>query len=343
MKRHLNTLFITTEDACLAKEGESVVVRIERQTRLRAPLQNLGAIVCFGRVLLTQPAIALCAAHQVPIALMSRSGRFVARVTGPTAGNVLLRRRQYRLADDPAASAAIARHVLAGKIANSRAVLLRRLRDAPAGDGSVEVQQAVEQLSATLEEARHEQDPDRVRGLEGEAARAYFGVFDHLIAAQKEHFRFAGRSRRPPMDAVNALLSFLYALLAGDTAGACEAVGLDPCVGFLHRDRPGRPSLALDLMEELRAFLADRLALSLINRRQVSPDGFVRSETGAVRMTDTTRKAVLVAYQKRKQQTLSHPFLQEPTTIGLLPHVQAMLLARYLRGDLDAYPPFLWK
>lgn len=343
MKRHLNTLFLTTEDAWLTKQGDSVVVRIENETRMQLPLQSIGGVVCFGRVIVTQPAIALCAAAGVPIAMLSRTGRFLARITGPTSGNVLLRRQQYRQADCGAHTGAIARNVVAGKIANARAVLMRFARDYPESAGIAEVGSAVRKLSAILEDVGNAQDTNAIRGLEGDGAGQYFAVFDHLITAQKEHFRFTGRSRRPPLDRVNALLSFLYALLTNDAVGACEAVGLDPQVGFLHRDRPGRPSLALDLVEELRAFLADRLALSLINRKQVGPGGFEESDSGAVRMDDKTRRAVIAAYQKRKLRTVTHPFLNEKTTIGLIVHLQARLLARQLRGELDSYPPFLWK
>ena len=342
MKHHLNTLFITTEDACLTKQGEAVVVRVEQENKLHVPLNNIGGIVCFGRVLLTQPAIAKCAEQGVPISLLDRNGRFLARVTGPTSGNVLLRRQQYRCSDSLAA-VEIARHVVIGKIANARAVLLRHLRDYPEPDGASNVAAAAERLSAQIKQARAVADLDALRGVEGDAGRTYFGVFDELIRAQRDAFRFTGRSRRPPLDNVNALLSFLYAMLAQDAVGACEAVGLDPAVGFLHRDRPGRPGLALDLIEELRPFLADRLALSLINRRQVTADGFTAMPGGAVQMSDKTRKAVLTAYQQRKQMVVTHPFLGERTTIGLIVHLQARLLARHLRGDEDAYPPFLWK
>lgn len=343
MKRHLNTLFITTEDAWLAKEGESVVVRVDKETRLRVPLHNLGSITCFGRVQVTQPAIAKCAAAGVPIVLLGRTGRFLARITGPTSGNVLVRREQYRRADNPSATLGVSRNIVAAKVSNSRAVLLRYVRDHADLPGAQAVNEVVRRLNGTLHDLQTAADADQVRGAEGEAAKAYFDVFDHLITDQKDGFSFRGRTRRPPTDEVNALLSFLYALLTNDAAAACEGVGLDPAVGFLHRDRPGRPSLALDLVEEFRAFLGDRLVLSLINRRQVQPAGFTKTESGAVRMNDETRKTVLVAYQKRKQQTVTHPFLGEKLDIGLLVHIQARLLARHLRGELDAYPPFLWK
>jgi CRISPR-associated protein Cas1 len=343
MKRHLNTLFVTTQDACLAKDGDAVVVRIEKKPRLRVPLHNLGGIVCFGRVVLTQPVIAMCAQAGVPISLLSLHGRFLARIVGFTPGNVLLRREQYRRADDRAAAAGIAANMVAAKIANARAALLRRLRDYPNAPGNDQIDAAATRLTTNIEELQSGLDLDRVRGLEGEAARMYFAVFDHLITAQKEDFSFRGRTRRPPLDSVNALLSFVYALLAHDARAGCEAAGLDAAVGYLHSDRPGRPGLALDLMEEFRPFLADRLTLSLINRKQVRAGGFQATDSGAVIMEDATRKTVLTAYQTRKQQSIMHPFLREKTTVGLLVHLQARLLARHLRGDLDAYPPFLWK
>jgi CRISP-associated protein Cas1 len=344
MKNHLNTLFVTTQKSYLAKEGEAVLVRVERETKLRVPLHNLGGIVCFGHVGLSPPLMALCGQRGVAISLLTESGQFLARIDGFTSGNVLLRREQYRRADSEQASAAVARAVVAAKIANCRSVLLRAMRDYPDNPAISTVAAAAQRMALGMGDLQSpDLSLDHVRGLEGEAANAYFGVFDHLITAQKESFAFRGRSRRPPLDNVNALLSFLYAMLGHDARAACEASGLDPQVGFLHRDRPGRAGLALDLMEELRPYLVDRLALSLINRKQVSGDGFVTSESGAVTMTDATRKAVLVAYQKRKQEEVMHPFLGERVTVGLIVHLQARLLARHIRGDLDAYPPFIWK
>jgi CRISPR-associated protein Cas1 len=344
MKQHLNTLFVTTDGAYLAREGEAVLVRVEKQTRLRVPIHTLGGIVCFGRVGLSPSLMGLCGEKGVCISLLSDHGRFLARVNGYTSGNVLLRREQYRRADSPGETAAISRVIVAAKIANGRSVLLRHLRDYPQSAGRAEVEKATAYLAQSLELLGDKGlGADSVRGIEGDSAACYFGVFDHLIVAQKEGFGFKLRSRRPPLDPVNALLSFLYSMLAHDVRGACEAAGLDPQVGFLHRDRPGRPGLALDLMEEFRPFLADRLALSLINRRQVSAGGFKTAENGAVQMDDATRKALLVAYQKRKQEEILHPFLNEKVSIGLLCHLQARLLARHLRGDLEAYPPFVWK
>jgi CRISPR-associated protein Cas1 len=259
-------------------------------------------------------------------------------------GNVLLRVEQYRRAADATASAAIARAVVAAKTINSRAVLLRAAREAPADSPArVPLTAAAKQLGWLARKHTQALPLEEVRGLEGEAARIYFGVFDQLIVAQKTGFTFSGRSRRPPLDPVNALLSFLYTMLAHDCRAALEGVGLDPQVGFLHRLRPGRPSLALDLMEELRAPFADRLALTLINRQQVKAEGFALGESGEVRMNDATRKEVLLTWQKRKQEEIRHPFLDETLPLGLVPHAQALLLARHLRGDLDAYPPMIWK
>jgi CRISPR-associated protein Cas1 len=285
----------------------------------------------------------LCAERNVGISFLSERGRFWARVEGPVSGNVLLRREQYRRADDAVASSELARAIVVAKIANCRTVLLRAARERPEGEGAPELATAADHLAQHLRSLEEPMSLDTVRGKEGDAARMYFGVFDHLITAQREDFFFRERSRRPPLDNMNALLSFLYTLLVHDVRSALEGVGLDPAVGYLHRDRPGRPGLALDMMEELRPFLADRLALSLVNRQQVKGEGFRKTETGAVLMDDETRKEVLVAYQKRKQEEIQHPFLGEKVAVGLLPHCQALLMARCLRGDLDGYPPFIWK
>jgi CRISPR-associated protein Cas1 len=343
MKQHLNTLFVTLDEAYLAKQGEAVLVRVAKETRLRVPIHTLGGIVCFGRVGVSPSLMALCGERGVAISLLSGTGRFLAKIDGFTSGNVLLRREQYRRADDLPAACAIARNMIAAKVANTRGVLMRARRDYPQLAAKPEVERAVAQLADSVRVAALANDLDALRGIEGDAGRVYFDVFDHAIVQQKETMAFRTRSRRPPLDPVNALLSFLYAMLAHDCRAACEAVGLDPAVGFLHRDRPGRPGLALDLMEEFRPVFADRLALSLINRKQVDIAGFRTSESGAVLMDDATRKAVLIAYQKRKQEQVIHPFIGESTSLGLLPHLQARLLARHLRGDLDAYPAFFWK
>ncbi len=343
MKRLLNTLYVTTQSSYLMREGDTVVVRVDKEDRLRVPLHGLAGIVCFGRVSASPQLMGACAERDVAISFFDERGRFWARVQGPVSGNVLLRREQYRRAEDPEQTAAIARAIVAAKIANSRTVLMRAVRDHPEMAGAEHTRDAADHLARLLKALDRDLPLDTARGYEGEAAKTYFGVFDHLIVAQKEDFRFGGRNRRPPLDNMNALLSFLYAMLAHDTAAALEGVGLDPAVGYLHRDRPGRPGLALDLMEELRPVIADRVVLSLVNRQQIRGSGFVCTETGAVMMDDDTRKQVLLAYQERKQEEMQHPFLDEKVAVGLLPHVSALLMARHLRGDLDGYPPFLWR
>ena len=344
MKKHLNTLFVTTQGAYLAKEGETVVVRVEKEVKLRVPVHTIGGIVCFGNVLCSPFLMGFCAENGVGISFLSEYGRFLARVQGPVSGNVLLRREQYRQADNLKTAAAVTRSLLTGKIANSRTVLQRALRDHSDKIHAGEVEFTVKRLNGVLDLVKENHHSlDTLRGFEGDAAHLYFGVFNHLIVSQKDDFVFEERNRRPPLDKVNALLSFIYTLLVHDIRSALETVGLDPAVGFLHRDRPGRPSLALDLMEEFRPFLADRLVLSLINLKQVQGNGFNHAEAGGIMMEDDTRRTVLVAYQERKKEELVHPFLDEKVSIGMLFHIQALLMARYLRGDLDGYPPFIWR
>lgn len=343
MRKLGNTLYVTTPGAYLGKDGEAVAVRIDEEVKLRIPVHLLDGIVCLGPTGASPYLLGFCGEQGVHVSFLTEQGRFLARVHGPVSGNVLLRRAQYRAADAPERSTAIVRSIVAAKIANTRAVLRRALRDRPDGEGRPPIESAVVRIGALVPSLRGAPSIDVLRGLEGQAARIYFEAFDSLIVQQREAFSFHGRSRRPPLDPTNALLSFLYALLRHDAESALEAVGLDPAVGFLHTDRPGRPGLALDLMEELRAFLCDRLALSLINLRQIRPEGFSTRETGGVEMDDATRKEILVAYQKRKQEELLHPFLREKAPVGLLLHLQAALLARHLRGDLDAYPSFFWK
>ncbi len=343
MRHHLNTLFVTSQDAYVSKEGETVLVRVNGDVRMRIPILSLGGIVCFGRVSMSPALMGLCGERGVTVSFLSEHGRFLARVCGPTTGNVLLRRDQYRRTDDEARCLEIVRALVAAKITNSRAVLLRFLRDRPDGSESDAVEAAGGRLVALLRQLESTDTLDGCRGLEGAAARSYFEVFDHLITQQKEAFVFRERSRRPPLDNVNALLSFVYTLLVHDLCGALESVGLDPAVGFLHRDRPGRPGLALDLMEEFRSWFGDRLVLSLVNLKQVTAGDLKMTESGAVHLTEDGRKTVLTAYQKRKQDEVIHPFLGERSTVGLLPYLQATILARCLRGDLDAYAPFVWK
>jgi CRISP-associated protein Cas1 len=343
MKKHLNTLFITTQGAYLSKEGETVVVSVEREKKLQLPLHTLDGIVCFGRVMCSPYLMGFCAERDVAISFLSEHGRFLARVQGPVSGNVLLRREQYRRADCDDASAHIAHSVLVGKLTNTRTVLQRAVRDHGDKVDADPINKASTHISALLKSIRSGMPLDSLRGMEGDAARVYFGVFDHLIVNKCNGFSFNGRNRRPPLDPINCLLSFIYTLLLHDVRSALESVGLDSAVGYLHRDRPGRPGLALDMMEEFRPVIADRLALSLINRGQAAEKDFVVQETGAVIMNDDMRKKVIMAYQKRKQDEIFHPFLEENINIGLLFSSQALLLARYLRGDLDAYPPFAWR
>ncbi|MFH1310206.1 MAG: type I-C CRISPR-associated endonuclease Cas1c [Candidatus Omnitrophota bacterium] len=343
MKKYLNSLFVTTQGAYLSKEGETVVVTVEKEKRLQLPIHTISGIVCFGQVSMSPYLMGFCAENSVAVSFLTEYGRFLARVHGKTNGNVLLRRQQYRMADDNVFSAGLAKAFLTGKFANSRVVLQRALRDHPEKVDVKLFESVSKRLSVSIGQIQQNLSLDELRGIEGDCAHAYFDVFNHLIVAQKEDFIFDGRNRRPPLDKVNCLLSFLYTLLVHDARSALESVGLDSYVGFLHRDRPGRPALALDMMEEVRAFLADRLTLSLINREQVQKKGFIQSESGAVLMDEDTRKIVLVAYQKRKQEEIMHPFIKESIPVGLLFYVQALLLARYLRGDLDGYPVYIWK
>ncbi len=343
MRKMLNTLYVTTQGAYLNKEGETVVVNIERETRLRLPVHTLGSIVCFGQVTCSPFLLGHCAENGVSVSFMTSYGKFLARVQGPVAGNELLRREQYRQADDLIASARLAKMFVLGKVANCRTVMGRVLRDHAAKVNSDGIGLMVSQFSKIAQKLLYEENLETIRGIEGSAANSYFGLFNELIVAQKEDFVFASRNRRPPLDKVNCLLSFLYTLLYHDARSALETVGLDPAVGFLHRDRPGRLSLALDLMEEFRPILADRLALSLINLGQVRKNGFRNTESGAVLMDDDTRKALLTEYQKRKQVEIEHPFMKEKMPLGMLMFAQAQLLSRYLRGDLEEYPPFIWR
>ena len=343
MRQFLNSLYVTTQGAWLACDGQSVDVRVEKESKMRVPIQTLASIVCFGQVSCSPFLLGRCAEHGVKVAFLTEHGRFLARVEGPVSGNVLLRRRQYRWADLPEHASSVTYSIVLAKLANCRSVLLRGARDSAPGEGTEALDRAAKRMAHLADELKPTSPVPELRGYEGEAARTYFSVFDHLIVGDKGNFFLRNRSRRPPLDNANALLSFIYTLLTHDMTAALETVGLDPAVGYLHVERPGRPSLALDLVEELRPVIADRLVLTLINRRQVAADGFVRAETGGVVMSDTTRKEVLVAYQKRKQEEMVHPFLQEKIPFGMVPFVQATLLARHLRGDLESYPSFLWK
>lgn len=342
MKKLANVLYITTPDSYLTLDGENVVVKRDDQASVRLPLHNLENIVCFGYLGASPALMGACVERNVGLCFLSPNGRFLARVSGKVKGNVLLRKKQYEMSEKPDQSVPIAVSFLLGKIANCRKVIERALRDHAMLVDVKTLAQASGFLRETLTALPRCGSIGELMAFEGSAAKIYFGVFDQLILHQRDAFTFQERSRRPPLDNMNAMLSFLYVLLTNEVVSALEVVGLDPYVGFLHQDRPGRPSLALDLMEELRPVFADRLALSLVNRRQVTGKGFTQKESGGVLMDDDTRKVVLTAWQDRKKEEIMHPFLKERIAFGLVPHVQAMLLARYLRGDLDAYPPLFW-
>ena len=343
MKRILNTLYVTSAGTYLRKNGETIEVKVKSQPPMRIPVITIGGIVCFGAVRVSPPLMLFCSERGIAISFLSPHGRFYGRVVGPTSGNVLLRRTQYRWADDDYKSVEIARNVVCAKVANCRTVLMRAMRDHDDMLNRTSVQQAVDHLNASIVRAQAEHDLNAVRGIEGDSGRTYFNVFDHLIFADKMQFKFERRSRRPPLDRVNALLSFVYTLLYHDVRSALEVSGLDPAVGYLHRDRPGRMGLALDLMEEFRPVFADRLVLSLINRQQILAAAFRTSKSGAVLLNDAHRKTVISAYQNRKQESIRHLFLDEQMKIGTLFVTQSLLFARYLRGDIDGYPPFIWK
>ncbi len=343
MRKLLNTLHIMTQGAYLHRDGETVSVKVGQELKLRVPVHTLEGLVCWGQVLCSPPVLALCCEHGVGISYLTEQGRFLARVQGSVSGNVLLRRQQYRMCDSGEAALPTVRMIVTAKVANSRTVLLRGARENASVEEAAQLREAAQRLQWIGLDASRATTVDAARGFEGLAAQEYFAVFNSMIGSDREAFTFHGRSRRPPLDRCNGLLSFVYALLRHDIESALETVGLDPAVGFLHADRPGRPSLALDLMEELRAPLADRLVLTLINRRQVQADGFTVQDGGATLLEETTRKQVVAAWQMRKQEELLHPFLNERIALGLVPYVQALLLARHIRGGLDAYPAFLWR
>ncbi|MDR2904005.1 MAG: type I-C CRISPR-associated endonuclease Cas1c [Clostridiales bacterium] len=343
MRKLLNTLYVTTPDVYLSLDGENIVILKEEEKLARFPLHNLEGIVTFGYTGASPALMGKCAENGVSLAFCTAHGRFLADVRGEVSGNVILRRTQYRAADDETRRLAIARNMLIGKFHNSRWVLERAVRDHPQRIDAERVKNAAGLVANAAVRIQSAQNGGEQMGIEGEAASCYFSVFDELILAGKEDFFFHERTRRPPLNNVNAMLSFVYTLLSYEAASALSAVGLDPFVGFLHRDRPGRRSLALDLIEELRAPLADRFVLTLINTRQISGKSFEKKENGAVLLKAEDRKTVLTAWQNRKREQIMHPFLKEKIEWGLVPHTQALLLARFLRGDLDEYPPFLWK
>ncbi|WP_337104255.1 type I-C CRISPR-associated endonuclease Cas1c [Paenibacillus sp. YIM B09110] len=343
MKKLLNTLFVTQPDVYLSLDGDNIVLLKEQEKLGRLPLHNLESIIAFGYTGASPALMGYCAERNISIAFMTMNGRFIARVIGMSKGNVVLRKKQYLLSEDEAESAKVARNFIVGKIYNHKWMLERMTRDYPLRIDVPQFKEVSQKLSSLIKEVRACEDLELLRGLEGQAAFNYYRLFDPMILQQKEDFYFHTRSRRPPLDNINAMLSFSYTLLANDMTAALEGVGLDAYVGFLHRDRPGRVSLALDVMEELRGVYADRFVIGLVNKKVLNKDDFLKKENGAVIMRDDARKKFVSAWQEKKQEKITHPYLGEKISWGLVPHVQALLLARYLRGDLDEYPPFLWK
>jgi CRISPR-associated protein Cas1 len=343
VKKLLNTLYVTAEDAYLGLDGENAVIMTEDKTIGRVPLHTLESIVAFSYVGASPALMCKCADMNISLVFIRPSGQFAAKVTGKSYGNILLRREQYRICDDEKRSLDIAKNIIAAKIKNSAAVVDRAIRDHEMRIDAAKLGRASEALKTAAACAYDADNADMLRGIEGESANTYFFVFDDMILQQKDEFYYRSRSRRPPMDNVNALLSFTYALLTSMCVGALETVGLDPYAGFFHTERPGRCSLALDLIEEFRACLGDRFVLTMINRRVISDSDFTRKENGSVLLKDDSRKVYLSSWQEKKRETITHPFLGEKVEWGLLPYVQAMLLARYIRGDINTYPPFFWK
>lgn len=343
MRKLRGTLYITTPDKYLFLDGENIVMHAKDDTEIRLPLHNIEDIVVFGGRGVSPALMNKCTEDSIGLTFMSRSGKFLARAEGAVSGNVYLRREQYRIADNEERSLAIARNFITGKLYNSRYVIDRAVRDHSLQVDVEKLKSRSELLSQAILKCRNVTDIDTLRGIEGESAQLYFSVFDEFILQQKDEFRFTVRSKRPPLDNVNALLSFAYSIATGMCTSALEAVGLDPYVGFMHTDRPGRRSLALDLVEEFRAIMCDRFVVSLINKRIIGNDDFDIREDGAVLLSEDGRKLFLTHWQSRKQETVTHPFLKEKVEWGLLPYVQALLLARYIRGDLDEYPMLLWR
>ncbi len=341
MKRHSNTLYLMTQGTYCHKENDGIVVKVDGERKAKFPVHNIESIVCFGNILCSPFLLGFCAENNISISYLTENGRFLGRFQGNVSGNVLLRRNQYRWADDPEKNGYVARAIIQGKIVNSIAVLNRFLRDSKETNESVN--SAVNELKHILGAVEQSNDLEVIRGIEGIAAKCYFNAFNNLIKQQKEDFIFNGRNKRPPRDEVNALLSFIYVVMMHDIRSALETVGLDPAVGYLHRDRSGRYSLALDLMEEFRSFFADRLVLSLINRNQIKKSHFRLTEAKSVLLNDEGKKILLTAYQDRKKEEILHPFINEKCTYGRLFFMQALIFARWVRGDIDGYPPFIWK
>ncbi|MBR0528952.1 MAG: type I-C CRISPR-associated endonuclease Cas1 [Ruminococcus sp.] len=343
MKKLLNTLYITSPDRYLSMDGENVVIQENGKELGRVPLHNLERIMTFGYTGASPALMGKCAANGIELIFMSGIGKFLARVEGEVNGNVLLRRQQYRYADDKKVSLDISKNIICAKLFNSRWTIERTLRDHPMRIDTEKFRACSEQLKTSINNAQNASDMDSLRGIEGEGAQIYFSVFDDMILQQNNDFTFSTRNKRPPRDNVNALLSFAYSLATSMCTSSLEAVGLDPYVGFMHTDRPGRRSLALDLVEEFRAPLCDRFVLTLINKKIITANDMVRQEDGAVILTDNGRRTFISAWQKRKDDELKHPFLDEKMEWGIVPYAQSLLLARFIRGDIDAYPPFMWK
>lgn len=343
MKKLLNVFYILQPDVYVSKDGENIIILKDKKELKRLPIHTIESIVCFNYLGVSPSLMQLCSNRNIGISFFTPYGKFQGRISGSMQGNVLLRKQQYRYSDDEIESSKIARNMILGKLYNSRVVLRRASRDHAAKSDVNAIMRSADILKNGIDKIRDVESLKTIRGIEGTCANAYFDSLDHLILQQKEKFYLHERNRRPPLDNMNALLSFLYSLLKNDICSALESVGLDPYVGFLHRDRPGRVSLALDLMEELRPVMADRVALSLVNRKQVNEKGFIVKESGGVLMTDETRLTVLKEWQEKKKDEIIHPFLDEKVSWGLIPYIQALLLARYIRGDLDEYPPFLYK
>ncbi|MBU9737888.1 type I-C CRISPR-associated endonuclease Cas1c [Diplocloster agilis] len=343
MKKLLNTLYVTSSDSYLSLDGENVVVLDKNTEQGRVPLHNLEAIVSFGYRGISPALMGGCAERNISLCFLNPQGKFLARVSGNVRGNVVLRKKQYEVSNIPEICLEVAKNCITGKIFNSRWVLERAVRDHSLQMDADRVKKSSETLQNSLNYVRSCKEMEQLRGYEGEAASVYFGVFDQMILQQKKEFIFSGRNRRPPLDKVNALLSFVYTLLTNMTTSALETVGLDPYVGFMHTDRPGRVSLSLDLIEELRPVMADRFVLSLINRKMITGSDFTTKEDGAILIKDQARKKLLTEWQNKKKEVITHPYLEDKVEWGMVPYVQAMLLARYLRGDLEGYPPFFWK
>jgi CRISPR-associated protein Cas1 len=344
MKKLLNTIYVMSQGAYISKERENIVISLNKKELLRAPVHLIDSIVCFGNILCSPFVLGLCAQNNVAVSFFTEYGKYIAKVQSPVSGNVLLRKQQYKKSENEHFCLETAQSVILGKLNNSRTVINRALRDHKDKlDNAESMKRVSDLLAGSIKKVDEAENLDTLRGIEGDAASSYFSVFNGLILNNKEHYHISGRNRRPPSDNVNCLLSFVYTLLAHDVSSSLEGVGLDPQVGFFHKDRPGRASLALDMMEEFRPFIADRLVLSLINMSQLNIKGFKKSEAGGVEMDDENRKTVLDAYKKRKDEEIFHPFLKEYVKIGLLFHAQSLIFARYIREDIDAYPPFIWK